>query len=167
MTNHCVLTWPIILLTPVLPYVDVVQGLISKYASIPFEVTVAWVERDGREYPVIIAPPGVKVPVVCKRDLRDEKGQSLLKVGAVYFRTLASNGTPSSSEAKPEDWSEIIEICFENREADVGRFVRRNLAGLDFKALSAILGKAVSPPETLREKSLKLMEDGEARFPDV
>ena len=44
-------------------HVDVIQGIISKYASDTFEVEIAWGDRDGRLYPVIAVPSGVKVPV--------------------------------------------------------------------------------------------------------
>lgn len=74
-------------------------------------------KRDGREYPVIVVPPGVRTPVATKRDLLE--GQKvLIKEGAVYFRTLSSNGTPSTAEAKAADWRDIADICVENREAD-------------------------------------------------
>ena len=74
-------------------------------------------KRDGREYPVIVVPPGVRTPVATKRDLLG--GQKvLIKEGAVYFRTLSSNGTPSTAEAKAADWRDIADICVENREAD-------------------------------------------------
>lgn len=50
-------------------HIDVVQGLISKYASQPFEVTVEFPEREGQPYPVITVLPGVETPVVAKSDL--------------------------------------------------------------------------------------------------
>src|SRR5271156_2767698 len=52
-------------------HVDTIQAIISKYASEPFEVSVEWSERDGRQYPVIVVPSGIKVPVASKRDLTD------------------------------------------------------------------------------------------------
>jgi predicted HTH transcriptional regulator len=97
-------------------HVDVIQGLISKYASDPFEIEIAWGERDSRHYPVIVVPSGVKVPVAAKRELKDGS-RTAIRVGAVYFRSLASNGTPSTTEARPSDWADIVEICFDNREA--------------------------------------------------
>src|SRR6266699_5077099 len=39
---------------------DVIQGIISKFSSDSFEIEVAWGSRDGREYPIIVIPPGVK-----------------------------------------------------------------------------------------------------------
>jgi hypothetical protein len=50
---------------------------------------------------------------------RRPAGHPRRRIGAVYFRSLASNGTPSATEARPSDWADIIEICFDNREADV------------------------------------------------
>ena len=84
-------------------HLDTIQGTVSKYAAEPFEIEVAWGERDKREYPVIIVPPGVRTPVATKRDLLDGK-KVMIREGAVYFRTLSSNGTPSSAEARAADW---------------------------------------------------------------
>lgn len=147
-------------------HIDVIQGIISKYASDPFEVAIEWGERDGRQFPIIVVPSGVKVPVATKRDLMDG-GRTAVKVGAIYFRSLASSGTPSTTDARPSDWADIVQICFDNREADVGRFVRRHLAGLELSSLMNLLGQPVAPVPTLCERALKLIEDGEARFQEA
>ena len=144
-------------------HIDDIQGLISKYASEPFEIEIAWGERDGRQYPVIVAPSGVRVPVAAKRDLMDGT-RTAIRVGAVYFRSLASNGTASTTEARPSDWADIVEICFDNREADVGRFIRRHLTGIDPATLTKLVGRPSAPAPTLCDRALKLIDDGEARF---
>ena len=146
-------------------HIDIIQGLISQYASDPFEIEIAWGKRDGRQYPIIVVPSGVKVPVASKRDLIDGS-RTAIRVGAVYFRSLASNGTPSTTEAKPTDWADIVEICFDNREADVGRFIRRHLAGLDISSLMKFVGQPATPAPTLRDRAVKLIGAGEARFRD-
>jgi hypothetical protein len=65
---------------------DTIQGLISRYANEPFEVHVAFVERDGRIYPVIAIPQGVRVPVAVKNALQDASAsRPLLSVGDVYM----------------------------------------------------------------------------------
>ncbi|MDR6827202.1 hypothetical protein J2X48_000920 [Bosea sp. BE271] len=153
-------------------HVDNVQGLISRYSHELFEVGVAFSSRDGVEYPVIVVPPGVRVPVAAKRGLPDSSGsKQLLKKGDVYFRTLSSNGTPSTSVAQPEDWREILDICFDNREADIGRFFRRHLSGADRTALIEALqsfgvaGFVTQPPSaSLREKAMAFLETGETSF---
>lgn len=144
-------------------HVDVIQAIISKFASEPFEIEIAWGERDGRHYPIIAVPTGVKVPVAAKRELVVPSRPGI-KVGAVYFRSLASNGTASTTEARPSDWGEIVEICFDNREADVGRFIRRHLGGFDLTSLVSLAGQSAAPTPTLRDKAIKLLNDGEARF---
>jgi hypothetical protein len=144
-------------------HVDVIQGIISKYASDPFEVEIAWGMRDGTQYPVIVVPPGVKIPVAAKRDLMDGP-RTAVRVGAVYFRSLAANGTPSTTEARSSDWADIVEICFDNREADVGRFIRRHLAGLDIPSLMKLLGQPAPAAPTLCDRALRLIDEGEARF---
>jgi hypothetical protein len=54
-------------------------------------------------------------PVAAKADLVDGT-RKLVNLGDVYFRTLASNGTPSTAPARPQDWRDVVEICFDNRE---------------------------------------------------
>jgi predicted HTH transcriptional regulator len=48
---------------------DIIQGLVSRYAYEPFEIQVAFTERDGRTYPVITIPQGVRVPAVVRTAL--------------------------------------------------------------------------------------------------
>jgi hypothetical protein len=147
-------------------HVDVIQAIISKYAFDPFEIEVAWGERDDRRYPIIAVPSGVKFPVAAKRDLKDGS-RTAIRTGAVYVRSLNSNGTVSTTEARPSDWADITEICLDNREADVGRFVRRHLAGLDISSLMKLLGQPTPPAPTLCDRALKLIDNGEARFQEA
>lgn len=144
-------------------HVDAIQAIVSRFAHETFEIEVGWAELDGRKYPVIVVPPGVKQAVAAKRDLMDGS-RFALKNGSIYFRTLATNGTVSSAEAKPSDWGEIFDICFDNREADVGRFLRRHLAGVDLDAILKSYGPP-TPIPTLQEDAFKLLDDGEVRFP--
>ncbi len=149
-------------------HVDKIQGLISRYSSELFEVGVGFSQRDGIDYPVIVVPDGVRTPVAAKRNLTDS-GNTLIRLGTVYFRTLASNGTPSTAEARSEDWRDIVEICFDNREADVGRFLRRQLGGGDASTLLTVLrelgqGSSDRLPPTLQERAEALLDDGERRF---
>lgn len=145
---------------------DRIQGLISRYASELFEVGVAFASREGREYPVIVVPEGVRSPVAAKAALQDEKKKLLLREGEVFFRTLAANGTPSTALARPRDWPEIVEICFNNREADVGRFLRRQLAGHDVASILAAVNDLglYRPAPSLRDRAEVLLNDGQERF---
>jgi hypothetical protein len=147
-------------------HVDLIQGIISKYASEAFEIEIAWGQRDGRHYPIIVVPSGVKTPVAAKRNLMDGS-RTAIRDGAVYFRSLSANGTPSTTEARPSDWADIVEICFDNREADVGRFIRRHLAGLDIASLMTFTGQPMSAAPTLCDRALKLIDKGEARFQEA
>ena len=121
--------------------------------------------RDGQEHPVVLIPGGVISPVAAKRDLRDTDGKTLIKQGDVYFQTLRSNGTPSTSKAQPNDWPAIMEICFENREADIGRFFRRHLAGDQLEKLfQTLTGLRVPSSPTLRDQALALLDEGNRRL---
>jgi hypothetical protein len=144
---------------------DTIQGLVSRCANELFEVRVAFGERDGRIYPVIAVPPGVRVPVVVKSALHDTSRNVLLGVGDVYFRTLQANGTPSTAKARPQDWRDILEICFENREADIGRFLRRQLAaGEVSRFIEALRSEVAVPVKTLRDRATALLETGDLSF---
>jgi hypothetical protein len=147
-------------------HIDTIQAIVSKYASESFEVSVEWSERDGRQYPVIVIPSGVKVPVASKRDLTDGS-QNLIRNGAVYIRSLSSNGIASTTEARATDWAEIAEICFDNREADVGRFIRRHLTSIDLTSLAALLDKPAPQAPTLCERSLAVIDKGNLRFDEA
>lgn len=37
---------------------DAIQAIVSRFASDAFEVGVAWGSRDGKDYPVVVIPPG-------------------------------------------------------------------------------------------------------------
>jgi hypothetical protein len=137
-------------------HLDKVQALVSRYASDPFEVAIGYGVRDGRDYPVLCIPEGVRFPVAAKRDLKNSSGRYLIREGDVYFRTLDANGTPSTAKARPRDWQEIMDICFENREADIGRFLRRHLQGISSEHLRV--------PPTLRERARAVLDDGEKRL---
>jgi predicted HTH transcriptional regulator len=106
-------------------HTDKIQGIISKYAASHFEIEIAFGEIDGVDIAVIVVPGGIRYPLATKGHLNDAVGKSLILFGQVYSRTLKANGIPSTAPAQPQDWEDIVEVCFENREADLGRFLRR------------------------------------------
>src|ERR1700722_11566779 len=144
-------------------HTDIIQRIVSKYASETFEIEVCWCVRNGEDFPVIVVPGNLTVPVVAKSDLNEE-GRPLIRESAVYVRTLHSNGTISSAEARPRDWPELMERCFSNREADIGRFIRRHLSGVNSASLIDLIGQHVKPSPTLRDRAEKLIDDGETRY---
>lgn len=154
-------------------HVDVVQSIVSQFAFEKFEVTVGFGDRDGIKHPVIAIPEGVKTPVAAKTDLANPSDQKkfLIRRGDVYFRTLEANGTPSTAVARPEDWKDIVEICFDNREADVGRFLRRQLGTQGAQALLMTLQGDAGEPEkkriSLKEASLATLNDGYQHYLDA
>ncbi|SDC62270.1 Putative DNA-binding domain-containing protein [Cupriavidus sp. YR651] len=151
-------------------HADVIQSLVSKYASEPFQVGVEYVERDGIELPVIVIPSGLRTPVAAKADLFVD-GNPQIRADEVYFRTLVANNSVSSTKIKWKDWRDLIEICLDNREADIGRFVRRHLAGVGptmLQELVAALG-GVSPPQQPSDSDLMeaVLDEGMGRFEAV
>jgi hypothetical protein len=153
----------------VLFHIDKIQGLISRFASEPFEVTVEFPERDGQLYPVIVVPPGVKTPVAAKSDLR-VGDRALISTDSIYIRSLRANNTPSTTRATWKDWPNIVETCFDNREADVGRFLRRHLGSLTsnvVREFMAALSQGMEPEATTEELLRKYLQESENRFQAV
>ena len=145
-------------------HIDAIQGLVSRHASQPFEVAVEWFGSAVAEHPVIVVASGVRTPVAMKTPVRDpDAGRDLLPLGTVYFRTLVSNGTPSSAPARPEDWEEMMRLCFDNREADIGRFVRRHLSPTSLPGLMEAFGMRQAD-ETLRGRAMALLDKGQEYF---
>ncbi|MBX3707731.1 MAG: hypothetical protein KF911_13960 [Pseudomonadales bacterium] len=147
-------------------HIDKLQALVGKYASEPFEIEIEFPTRDGRAFPVVAVPSGVRTPVASKADLIVD-GRKLIASGDVYVRTLQANNTPSSAKAGWQDWGRLTETCFDNREADIGRFLRRHLAGVDSEKFRAALGSVIGsspPPPTADDKLQGLLMDGEARY---
>lgn len=146
---------------------DEVQAEVSRYANETFEIMVRYGHRDGNSYPVISVPEGVRTPVTVKSDLLDKtSGKALLARGDIYFRTLQSNGTPSSTKVMPADLADLMEICFDNREADIGRFLRRQLSTGGVDALRTMLGAPPRPTEAeqLKTRAHALIVRGDAAF---
>jgi hypothetical protein len=149
-------------------HVDVIQGIVSRAASEAFEIRVGFGMRDAKEFPVIKVQEGVRSPVAVCRDYSNGSGGYSMRVGDVFFRTFNSNGIVSSARARPEDWPEIVQICFENREADIGRFLRRHLSSKDvasmLEALNGMRAPFTPALPALRDRAHAALADGELRF---
>ncbi len=145
---------------------DKIQGMIARYASEPFSVSIHFPERDGQPFPVVAVPPGVRTPVACKADLH-VAGNRLLSADEVVCRTLRSNNTPSTARANWKDWAQIMDVCFENREADIGRFLRRHLSGVTPEVIRSLAGafyEGAQPEPKPQELLLEILDQGHARF---
>lgn len=145
---------------------DSIHEIVARFASDPFEVAIEFVERDGNLFPVIVVPSGVRTPVAAKSDLKDGDNR-LVSVGDVFVRTLNTNRRPSSAKINWNDWSALMDRCFNNREADIGRFFRRHLTGLTAERVGAFISAfadvhAASPGGVKEMQSL--LDTGRARF---
>jgi hypothetical protein len=148
-------------------HLDEIQHIVSKYANQVFEIEVQLLPLDGVIYPVIVVPQGVMVPVIVKANLLHEGNPSkpLLAEGDLYFRTLRSNGTPSSAKIRPNDYGELLDICFENREADIGRFLRRHLGGVERDTvLNSLFPPRPDPITSLKTRCDELIKRGDLAF---
>ena len=128
-------------------------------------------EREGQPYPVLIIPPGVRTPVAAKRELRSADGTTvLISMHDVYIRSLSSNNTPSTTKATWKDWPNIVEVCFDNREADIGRFLRRHLGGLSPEVVQEFLGAmtgGLQPEEISEDRLRSYLQESEGRYSTV
>jgi hypothetical protein len=118
---------------------------------------------------LIVVPAGVKSPVPARSPIVDAQGNPLLEQDCVYVRSLKSNNTPATTKATWRDWPELVARCFENREADIGRFVRRHLTPDVVQQLRETLGSAqpAPAPPSLEEQALQFLEESAARFQAV
>lgn len=147
-------------------HIDKIQGLVSKYASEPFEIRVDFPEKDGQAFPVITVPSGIKTPVASKSKLQDN-GRTLIKVNTIYIRSLRANNTPSTAQANWKDWPKIVEVCFDNREADIGRFLRRHLGGINteiVREFASALAKGTAPETTCEELIARYLQESAKRY---
>jgi hypothetical protein len=146
---------------------DNIQWIIARYASESFEIQVEFIERDGAEYPIICVPSGVTTPVCAKSDLTSlglgEDRKNLITANVVYARTLSSNNVVSTSAARPQDWDRIMRHCFDNREADIGSFVRRHLTNVDISGVADFL-RVSAPSPTPYELAEQFLGTGRERF---
>lgn len=150
-------------------HIDKIQGYVTKFASDSFEVAVEFGERDGQIYPVIVVPSGIKTPVAAKNNLLLDN-KKLIAIDDVYVRSLTANNTPSTTKASWKDWSALTDVCFDNREADIGRFLRRHLIGVTPETLTALAAAlAVRGDKKLSSEELigGYLQESEQRYQAV
>jgi len=140
-------------------HTDKIQSIITKFSSELFEVEVHYPKISNQTYVVIAIPSGFRSPVATKATLANNGGKPIVKQNTVYVRTLNSNNTPSTAEAGWKDWQDIAARCFDNREADIGRFVQRNLTPNNLKNLRELLFAEISPNSPQENKDSKIMEE--------
>ena len=147
-------------------HADIVQSIVSSVSSEQFGVDVSFVDKAGQIYPIITVPSGVRTPVAAKSTIKDNDGRELVRDDAVYVRSFNANNTVSSTQARRRDWDRLTRICFDNREADVGGFVRRHLAALNPDTLAAfvpaIAGLLNRP--SISDKATHGLDHGRARL---
>lgn len=128
-------------------HADKINGLVNRHSSERFEVHTHFGERDGQEYPVLEVEAGAKTLVAIRRPVQTADGTELAKANAVYVRSLQNN-TPSTGEPRWDDWSDILDPLFENREADFGRFLRRHLTPAQMDELARRAREGTSSQST-------------------
>jgi hypothetical protein len=118
---------------------DRIQDLVSRHASERFPVDTQIVEQDGCRYVRIDVAAGIRTPVRVAQSIAKEDGsKQILTKGDVLVRTLESNGRVSTAPCGADDWERLMQTCFDNRESDIARFIRRHL-GSAAPALAELL----------------------------
>jgi Putative DNA-binding domain len=150
-------------------HIDNIQQIASRYASKPFQLHIHFRSRAGVEYPIIQVESGIKTPVFCKAELKNDKGEKVLSFGDIYVRTLSTNGVVSTSKIqKNEDFEDLLQRCFENREADHAAFLSkliRSTSKSDIEKLLSFVSEshqatAIQPGSL----ELKILDYGRSRL---
>ena len=149
-------------------HIDQIQQIVSKYASEPFAVTVEFRDTRGQTHPIVVVPDGVVTPVLAKSTLFDpsDEKRRLIEDDAIYVRSVSANNRVSSTKLRKSDIHRLMKICFDNREADIGAFLRRHLTGLTPELLQGALDavqKSVHPSITPNV----ILNKGYERFSDA
>lgn len=146
--------------------IDDVQAIVSKFASDPFAIEIEFRSVNGIEHPIVVVPPGVVRPVAAKSSLAatDPTKPALIEDHAIYVRSITSNNTVSSSKLRKQDIERLMSICFENREADIGSFIRRHLVGVD---LATLLANLQPQPIQTEERSVVYLDESLLRLKSV
>jgi hypothetical protein len=106
---------------------DAIQAIVGKYARPPFEVNVHFIPNGEVEIPVIVVPGGITSPVMSRSTIRELDGRVILEQNAIYTRCLANDLVSSSKPVTPADWESLLSRCFDNREANVAKFIERHI----------------------------------------
>ena len=152
-------------------HIDEIQQIVSKYASEPFAVTVEFRDSRGQTHPIVAAPEGVLIPVFAKSTLLDpgNKKTRLIEDDAIYVRSVSTNNRVSSGKLRRSDINRLMKVCFDNREADIGAFIRRHLTGLTpevWRGALAALQQSAHP--TMTPDVIALQQSAQPRItPDV
>ncbi len=146
-------------------HVDAIQEIVSKYASEPFAVSVETRECNGQTHPIVVVPDGVVTPVFAKSTVTHPDGSTrrLIEDDAIYVRSVTSNNRVSSTKLRRSDAARLMKTCFDNREADIGAFIRRHLSGLSPEVLQGALA-AIQQTVQPKETPLQFLDEGYERF---
>lgn len=140
---------------PQVYHVDRLTELLGRYALQKFEVRVEVKEYQARMHPEIIVPGGIATPALTRRGFKD-----VLRQNAVYVRTISKGRVGSCEPVTDADWDRLLAFCFDNREANIGRFLRRHLPAI----INELGLKPVSSTPTGDELAKEFLELGRQDF---
>lgn len=143
---------------------DELQQLVSQYADPRFELTVEFPALQGQQYPVIYVPGGICTPVVARKSMSGSDDKVLVRQNAVYVRTLVNGRVGTDEPHNHQDWDRLMEICFENREADFGRVLRRHLEPESLRSAYAELKKILAEETSSHPPTENLLYEGARRY---
>lgn len=148
--------------------IDKMQGLVTKYASESFEIGIHYPEKEHKKFVAIVVPSRIKTPVVVKRPLVDNS-KNIIQKDCVFVRSLDSNNTPSTTNITCNDWPKLIERCFDNREADIGNFLRKHLSNIsNLREISNFFSKEnEDKKQTIEEETYNFLVDSLTRYNEI
>ena len=118
--------------------IDFVLLLLHRYCSSTFPVTLNFWKKDGLEYPVFNVGSGVKKIIGIKKPLM-MGDKMLIQQNVAYVRAFKA-GKFETKMAEYDEMNFMMEICIDNREANIARFMRRHFDDLmqQFTALNQV-----------------------------
>lgn len=146
-------------------HVDKIQEIVSKYAFEPFAVEVEFRTSKGQQHPIVVVAKGVLLPVFAKSSILDPENNKkfLIKDDTIYVRSITANNRVSSSSIRRGDINRLMRVCFENREADIGAFIRRHLTGRNVEGIQHLLTDLEQSPDQ-RALVIDYANDSFARY---
>lgn len=80
------------------------------------DLTVYKEPHLGQIFPMVHVRPFVRRPFFCRSTKTNQKGDSVLKEGALYFRNASAR---TVELAGPAEWEKLIDLCVERRQGEL------------------------------------------------
>lgn len=163
-------------------HADKIQRIVKEFCLPPFEANLVHGVLGDDAFPVVTVPAGVRFPAIARKTLPSlvEGKPPVIRQHAVYVRSV-NNGIIESVEPRSAaDRETLLQTCFDNREAEIGRFLQRHAPALVREIRSpsdqppaivtstAPTASKPSPPQPsstpTQNAAVEILRDGQQRF---